>query len=484
MGLGLRLGKNRFTSGEALPDVGHPAVTNGVLAGLGVGLWWLELEQGRFSIGVSSVLGWGAVLYIVAVGVILTQRVDRWTMPIVLAVALACQLQVVFAAPFLSTDVYRYVWDGVVQHAGISPYRYVPGDAALSFLRGPNADVFANINRRDYAHTIYPPCAQMLFYLVTWVSPTVTAMKLAMVGFEAVTVAALIALLKSLGRRPAQVLLYAWCPLQVWEIASSGHLDAAATAFIVLALLARMRRRAWLTGVLLGIAVMLKFYPLVLLPALWWRGDRRGSAWKVPVGLAAVVTVGYACYAGLGMRVFGFVGGYVQEEGLATGARYFLLDLVRRAPGMAAVPVWVFYGFCGAVFAGLGVWAWRVGSRPGSAFLGPAFGSCVALMLLFSPHYAWYVIWLVPFFALRPNLAVLVYLMGFLCRFTTMWALPGPKIFVMNEWLYGATGVGYLVWMGWRRWAPMRKANTGTLHCIQDDGKTRARAGNGYLQRK
>jgi len=388
------------------------------------------------------------------VGVILTQPVNRWTMWIILAVTVACRLEVVFAPPFLSSDIYRYVWDGVVQHAGISPYRYVPGDAALSFLRGANEDVFAHINRRDYAHTIYPPCAQMLFYMVTWISPTVTAMKLAMVGFEGVTVAAIIALLRRLRKRPVQVQLYAWCPLLVWEIAEAGHLDSAAMAFIALALLARMRRRAWLTGGLLGIAVMLKFYPLVLLPALWWRGDGRGSWWKMPAGLVAVVAVGYACYAGVGMRVFGFLGGYAQEEGLATGARYFLLDLVRRAPGTETAPVWVFYGFCGVVFAGLGVWAWRVGA-PGAAtggFLGPAFSLAMALMLLFSPHYAWYVIWLVPFFALQPNVTVLAYLMGFFYGYTTEWAVPGPKMFVLNECLYGATALVFLIWMGWRRW--------------------------------
>jgi hypothetical protein len=423
-------------------------------------MWWLARqlvrEYGRFSIGFSGVSGWGVWLYVLAVVLILTQPVNRWTMWIVLGVAAVCRLQVVFAPPFLSSDIYRYVWDGVVQHAGISPYRYVPGDAALRFLRGAHADVFANINRRDYAHTIYPPCAQMLFYAVTWVKPTVTAMKLAMVGFEAVTAAALVALLRGLGRRPEQALLYAWCPLLVWEVAGSGHLDAAAMAFIALALLARMRRQAWLTGVLLGIAVMLKFYPLVLLPALWWRRDGRGSAWKMPVGLAAVVAVGYACYAGVGMRVFGFMGGYAQEEGLATGARYFLLDLARRVPGFAGPSLGVFYGFCVVAFAGLTVWAWRVGSRPGYGFLGPAFGLAMALMLLFSPHYAWYVIWLIPFFALQPNLAVLVYLMGFFYGYTTEWAAPGPKMFVLNAWLYGATAVGFAVWMAWRRFVRFR----------------------------
>jgi hypothetical protein len=123
---------------------------------------------------------------------------------------------------------------------------------------------------------------------------------------------------------------------------------------------------------------------------------------------------------------------------------------------MEAAPVLGFYGFCGAVFAGLGVWAWRVACSPETAedgFLGPAFGSGVALMLLFSPHYAWYVIWLIPFFALQPNAAVLVYLMGFFYGYTTEWAVPGPKMFVLNACLYGATAVGFLVWMAWRKWA-------------------------------
>src|SRR5207249_2906350 len=30
--------------------------------------------------------------------------------------------------PLLSSDVYRYVWDGRVQAAGINPYRFMPAD--------------------------------------------------------------------------------------------------------------------------------------------------------------------------------------------------------------------------------------------------------------------------------------------------------------------------------------------------------------------
>jgi alpha-1,6-mannosyltransferase len=261
-------------------------------------------------------------------------------------------------------------------------------------------------------------------------------------------------LLQGLGRRREQVLIYAWCPLLIWEVAGAGHLDSAGMAFIALALLARFRKQAVLTGVFLGIAVMLKFYPLVLLPALWWRGDGRGSAWKMPAAVMGVVAFGYACYAGVGMRVFGFLGGYAKEEGLETGARYFLFDLARRVPGLESLPIWVFYGFCVAVFAAIKFWAWRTACQPGSprdSFLAPAFGMAVALMLLFSPHYPWYVIWLIPFFALQPNLPILIYLMGCFYGFTTALAVPGPKMFLLNEYLYAATAVAFLIWMAVRK---------------------------------
>jgi hypothetical protein len=278
--------------------------------------------------------------------------------------------------------------------------------------------------------------------------------------FECVTAAALMALLKQLGRRPQQVLLYAWCPMLIWEVAGAGHLDSAAMAFIALALLARLRRRPVATGIFLGIAVMLKFYPLVLFPALWWRGDPpTGCSWKMPAALAAVVASGYACYAGVGIRVFGFLGGYAQEEGLETGARYFLLDLAKTIPGLHDLPIAAFYAFCAAAFAALMVWAWKTAqpANPGDAFLAPAFAFAVALMLLFSPHYAWYVIWLVPFLALTPNLPVLTYLMGFFYLYTTAYAMPGPGTFFLNKILYGVTLAAFALWLAARRWPIHRR---------------------------
>jgi alpha-1,6-mannosyltransferase len=430
--------------------------TNAALLLIGVALFFLTRqlvsEYGHYTIGFSGVSGWSCLLYLGAAFLILTQPVDRFTFPAILGVAVACRLADLFAEPYLSSDIYRYVWDGIVQHAHISPYRYVPGDPVLAFLRAPHQEIFDNINRRDYAHTIYPPAAQALFYLITWISPTVAFMKTVMVLFEGVTMYALVTLLHSLGVRREQVLLYAWCPLVIWEIAGSGHLDSAAMAFITLALLARYRKRPVLTGLFLAIAILLKLYPLVLLPAFYRRGD-----FKMPATVGAVIALGYAAYSSVGLLVFGFLGGYVKEEGMATGTRYFLLELAQRIQGMRSLSTTAYLLFCAAVFAVILWWCWWVAGRQGSdnpryfspgadaGFVPLAFALAAALMFLFSPHYAWYILWLVPFFTLIPNLPILAYLLGFFYLYTTALAEPGPKMFLANEILYVGVFAAFII---------------------------------------
>ena len=50
----------------------------------------------------------------------------------------------------------------------MNPYLYPPADAALSSLR--DAAIYPYLNRADYAPTIYPPAAQIVFRLVTSIS--------------------------------------------------------------------------------------------------------------------------------------------------------------------------------------------------------------------------------------------------------------------------------------------------------------------------
>jgi len=86
------------------------------------------------------------------------------------------------------------------------------------------------------------------------------------------------------------------------------------------------------------------------------------------------------------------------------------------------------------------------------AFLQASMMLALALMLLFSPHYPWYIAWLIPLMALYPNWTAVVYVCAFFYGFTTRWAMPGPRMFVLNTWIYFAVLCAFVVAIVWKRW--------------------------------
>jgi alpha-1,6-mannosyltransferase len=202
-----------------------------VAAGLAARAWdWLDIDlDTRVAAFMVSICAAG-LLWLLAVVVVRRGRLPPRTIWIVLAAAVAMRVMTLAAPPLLSTDLYRYVWDGRVQLAGINPYRYLPIAPELEFLR--DDAVYPGINRADYAHTIYPPTAQAIFALSAAVMPGVFGMKLMMALFDALAIGALAWLLPIAGRDRSEVLIYAWLPLPVWEFAGNAHVDAAAAGLL------------------------------------------------------------------------------------------------------------------------------------------------------------------------------------------------------------------------------------------------------------
>ncbi len=321
----------------------------------------------------------------------------RNLLPFILGVAVLLRALILLAPPH-STDIYRYVWDGRVQADGINPYRYIPADPALERLR--DEAIFPNINRREYAPTIYPPTAQIVYWAATRFGETVTVMKLAMLAFEALCIWAVLQLLAARGLPRSLIVVYAWHPLAIWEVAGSGHIDIVATALMMLAVLAAERRKQGLAGIALAAATFAKFLPLVLVPALWRRWD-----WKMPLAMIATGAALYLPYVSVGSKVFGFLGGYADEGGLRSGEG-FLLSAIFRELGLidAAVPLFIVIalGFLAAL-------AWRAVFRPHPEppDIRSAFVLAGVFTVLISPHHAWYFLWLVPFLCFFASPAVL-----------------------------------------------------------------------------
>ena len=357
----------------------------------------------------------------------------------ILLVALAMRLILLPGTP-ISTDVFRYVWDGRVQAAGINPYLHVPDDGALAGLR--DGTIYPNINRSDYAPTIYPPASQIVFYLVTRISEAPIAMKTAMVAFEALAVWTILQLLAARGLPRSHILIYAWHPLPLWEFARSGHIDAVAIAFLMLALVAADRRSPVLAGIALGAGALVKYFPVVAGPSLYQRWD-----WRLPVAFVATVAVLYLPYLGAGTKVFGFLGQYIAEERIDQGSGIFLWLLLGSVLPLPGNALSYYLPAAALIMIALALALVLRERKPGADLWG-AMVLAVTFLVLFSPHYAWYFAWLVPFLCFYPSAAVLYLTCAANWHYIGHW----PAQLSDGLILYGGFFVVLMAELWFRRW--------------------------------
>jgi alpha-1,6-mannosyltransferase len=314
--------------------------------------------------------------------------------------------------PRLSTDIYRYIWDGRLQGAGISPYLYVPVDPRIAGLRDDS--IYPNINRKEYAHTIYPPVAQIFFFVVTRMTQSIPGFKGVLVLVDLVTVGLVAATLRAIGQPAERVIVYAWHPLPIFEFGGSGHIDALMNCFIALALFARARRKFGIAGFALGAATLVKFIPVILLPAIYKRWGK-----KLPIAFAITIVVCYVPYVlGASAGVLGFLPQYAKEEGLQSGERYYILVLIDYILGWFGVvhdlPPAIFTSMALAVLGAIAVWAFyrqppfrRENCEAQGQWIFSAFILTLTFLTLLSSYYPWYYSSLALFLCFVPNSAAL-----------------------------------------------------------------------------
>jgi hypothetical protein len=310
--------------------------------------------------------------------------------------------------PRLSTDIYRYIWDGRLQGAGINPYLYVPVDLRVAALRDDT--IYPNINRKEYAHTIYPPVAQIFFFVVTRVTQSIPGFKSVLVALDLVTMGLVVATLRAIGQPAERVIAYAWHPLPIVEIGGSGHIEALMICFIALALLARAHQKFGIAGFALGAATLVKFIPIILLPAIYKRWDK-----KLPIAFTTLIVICYLPYVlGAGSGVLGFLPQYASEEGLQNGARYYILVLIDYLLGWCGVvhdlPPAIFTSIALAGLGSIAIWAFyreppfgREHGETQGRWIFSAFVLALAFSTLLSPYYPWYYSWIALFLCFVPN---------------------------------------------------------------------------------
>ncbi len=397
------------------------------------------VEQINYSAFVTAVLLQGAI-YLTAVMLVLRRR--HWAgalVPILIVAALMRGIAVT-PPPNLSTDIYRYIWDGRVQAAGFSPYLQVPADPQLAHLR--DQAIYPNINQKERAVTIYPPAAELLFRAAHNIEGGIIGMRMVMAALDLITIGALLVLLGQLRLPRERVVIYAWHPLPIWEFVCHAHIDAAVTALIALGVLAAVCARQALAGSILAAAVLTKYFPLVLLPAIWRRWD-----WRMPAAFAATAVVLYLPFVWTGgVAVLGFLPQHLDNEGYAAGWGFHPIWLLRDF-GVASPPVELYLVSALAVLAGLALWA-LFGRESEPVRLDALVWLGAAFVFLTSPHYPWYFAFLTALLTLAPNPAVLA-----MTLLAPLLYLPQPpdglswtSLYLLVYWLPVVIAIGWGLW--------------------------------------
>ncbi len=370
----------------ARPRVLWAALAVALALEAGLLAWLLRYDQ-RFAYGHAQLLAaLSAPVWVLAVALLWRLAPGRkaalW---LVLGVATLLQVIALTHAPTTSDDDYRYAWDAKVQLSGTDPYRYPPASAALRGQRdgfdfgagGPCRYAVpggcTSINRPT-VRTVYPPVAQVAFDAMRAASFGGHGGHLPLQVFGALG-SLLVAVLLLRRAPPWLAAVWAWCPVVVIEYGNNAHVDWLA---VLLALLALSSRRVWAAGVLVGAAIAVKIYPVLVLPSLL-----RRSWWTGTIAVAFVALVYLPHVLAVGTAVIGYLPGYLQEEKYGSGGRLLLLGEVLPHPVDTVV---------GAVLvAGVGVWAMSRRRRgPADAPQRSAVVVVGVTFLVFTPTYGWY----------------------------------------------------------------------------------------------
>lgn len=353
-----------------------------------------------------------SILYLIALLVVFhsgaPDRPNHRPLAAILIFAGLYRLALVPTAPVMSTDMYRYIWDGRVQAHGINPYRHAPRDRALASLRD---DAIYPLINRPQSPTIYPAGAQLLFHALYRAGiRTPSAFKAVVALFDMGSIWVLILILRKLKLPDQRVLAYAWHPLVIYELSNNGHLDGVMVFFVLAALLFRLKSRPSMSAVSLALSASLKLVPLILLPALATERKRRYC-----LVFGAVFLALYLPYLSAGKAILGFLPEYFKNphESFNLGLKVYMLRLFPTAGHLAVTAV---------LSAALSVAAAAVWFARKNAVSSVWYAYLLAgLFIVFASGslQPWYLILIIPFLALFFSPAWLYFSLAFCLSYLT-----------------------------------------------------------------
>lgn len=312
-----------------------------------------------------------------------------------------------FGSPILEDDWYRYLWDGRMFASTGNPYDIPPaGFFADTHLPSKFQSILDHINYPD-ASTIYGPLCQYLFLFGYFIAPgELWPVKLLLITADLATLALLARWIHG-----KQLLLCAWCPLLIKEVAFTAHPDILGIAFMIAAILAFRAKLFRTVAICCALAVGAKVLAALIAALLLLRAPRKH--WLTF----------FAVLVGLYFPFF-VQGSWADLQALKTFAGVWEFN----STIFAVVSLWVGAGpariVCGALFLIIYVlYAWKM--KAGVPRGDWIFGAFFLLGAVVNP---WYLLWLLPFVALFPTSAGIAALVIVTLAYVHGLNLPGSAL--------------------------------------------------------
>ncbi|MCX2838144.1 polyprenol phosphomannose-dependent alpha 1,6 mannosyltransferase MptB [Salinimicrobium sp. MT39] len=221
-------------------------------------------------------------------------QMQRYNWKILLTAAIIFRLLFLIAAPNLSQDFFRFIWDGRLLLEGINPYLMTPaeyfssGDLPFSGAQ----ELYEGMGSLSAGNpTNYPPLNQLFFALasllggnsilgsIIWLRIFIIAADIGIFYFGR-------KLLRNLKLPENNIFLYLLNPLIIIELTGNLHFEGV-MLFFLLAALYLLQCQKWLFSALFfSCSIAVKLIPLIFLPLLI-----RKLGWKKALGYYAATGI-------------------------------------------------------------------------------------------------------------------------------------------------------------------------------------------------
>jgi uncharacterized membrane protein len=216
-------------------------------------------------------------------------------------IGLVFRLIILISAPNLSQDFYRFFWDGQLILNGFNPYLNTPNQIIISKLisfpeMNEIYELMGPLSQNNYSN--YPPIHQIITFITLLITDKsiiagIISLRLILILFDLGILFYGIKLLKILKKPKNIIFIYFLNPLVILELIGNLHLEGVMVFFMILSFYHLYRKREIYSGIFLGLSIITKLIPLIILPLFLFRFGLKKSI-RFIVTITAVISTGFA----------------------------------------------------------------------------------------------------------------------------------------------------------------------------------------------